>query len=802
VRKIVFFLIFSIFTIPTEAQVLTVKDKATHQPLELVAIYSQHPQASAVTDARGHAEISEFEGADSIRIELIGFVSCLYTYHQLEAMQFEVFLEQSPLLMEEVVISATRWKQQTSDIPSKTTSIRPTDITLQNPQTAADMLNTSGDVFIQKSQLGGGSPMIRGFATNRVLITVDGVRMNTAIFRSGNLQNVISLDPFATDRTEVVFGPGSVIYGSDAIGGVMSFFTLSPRLSSSNVPLLKGNALLRSSSADFEKTGHLDFLIGLEKWGFVTSATYSDYDDLNMGSRGPQEYLRRHYVATVSGRDSTVTNPDPGEQVPSGYHQINLMQRIRFKPNDRWDFNYGFHYSSTSGYPRYDRLLRYRGDNLRSAEWYYGPQVWMMNVLTMSNSGECGWYEDLNLTVAHQLFKESRHHRDFGQTTKIHRREKVNAFSINLDFQKGLSEKHRLFYGFELVLDNVGSTGEDEDISTGEIKSGPTRYPDGATWNSYAGYLSYSFKASPKLTLQSGLRYTQVTLDAEFDTAFYPFPFTGANINTGALNGSLGMVYKPEKNLQLKMNLSTGFRAPNVDDVGKVFDSEPGAVVVPNPDLEPEYAYNAELGISKIFGEMVIVNLTGYYTLLNDALVRRDFALNGKDSILYHGELSQVQAIQNAARANVYGIQAGIEMKLSAGVGFLSRFNYQKGEEELDDGSTSPLHHAAPWFGDTHLTFTGRNIKADLYGIYNGEISFEDLATEERGKDYMYAVDGNGNPYSPGWYTLNLKMWYRLTNLLKLTVGVENITDQRYRPYSSGLTAPGRNFIASVHLAY
>jgi hemoglobin/transferrin/lactoferrin receptor protein len=239
-----------------------------------------------------------------------------------------------------------------------------------------------------------------------------------------------------------------------------------------------------------------------------------------------------------------------------------------------------------------------------------------------------------------------------------------------------------------------------------------------------------------------------------------------------------------------------------VDDVGKVFDSEPGSVVVPNPDLKLEYAYSAELGIDKILWERVFLNLTGYYTLLEDAMVRRNFNLNGMDSIYYDGELSQVQAIQNAAQANVWGIQMGIEVKLSSRFGLLSHFNYQKGEEETDDGSTSPLRHAAPLFGDIHLTFTGRRFRADLYGIYNGEIAYEDLATEERGKDYMYALDGNGNPYSPDWYTFNFKMWYQLTNLLQLGAGVENITDQRYRPYSSGLVAAGRNFIASLNFTF
>jgi hemoglobin/transferrin/lactoferrin receptor protein len=801
-RRIIYTCIALMLAVPANAQVLTVRDKTTSQPLELVKIYTLHPPASAVTDARGRVEVSEFERADSIRIELMGYKPCLCSYRQLETMRFELLLEQSPLVMDGVVVSATRWKQQTSDVPGKIAVIRPVEVALQNPQTAADLLNASGEVFIQKSQLGGGSPMIRGFATNRVLITVDGVRMNNAIFRSGNLQNVISLDPFATDEVEVVFGPGSVIYGSDAIGGVMSFYTLWPRLSSGDGPISSGQAVVRSSSADFERTGHLDLGIGLKKWGFVTSVTSAHYDDLIMGSRGPNEYLRSQYVATINGKDSTVSNSDPQKQVPSGYRQINLMQKIRFKPNDTWDFNYGFHYSGTSDYPRYDRLLRYRGDNLRSAEWYYGPQVWMMNALNVSNSRDSGWYDNLNLILVYQFFEESRHDRDFGKTTKFHRKETVRALSANLDFEKEWTQRHRLFYGVELVLNRVGSTGEDEDISTGEVKPGPSRYPDGSEWNSYAGYLGYCYKPHSRLTLQSGLRYTRVTLDAEFDTAFYPFPFSTADINTGALNGSLGLVYKPEPSWQIRFNLSTGFRAPNVDDAGKVFDSEPGSVVVPNPDLKSEYAYNAELGISKLLREMIIVDLTAYYTLLEDALARRNFTLNGMDSIYYEGELSRVQAIQNAAQANVWGVQAGMEMKLPSGIGLLSHFSYQKGTEELDDGSTDPLRHAAPWFGDLHLTFTSCRITADLYAICNGEIAYADLAAEERGKDYMYAVDGNGNPYSPGWYTLNFKTSFLQTHSFKLNAGMENITDQRYRPYSSGLVAAGRNFIASLGFSF
>ena len=120
-------------------------------------------------------------------------------------------------------------------------------------------LGSSGEVFIQKSQMGGGSPMIRGFSTNRILIVVDGVRMNNAIYRSGNLQNVISIDASTIENTEVIFGPGSVIYGSDAVGGVMSFNTILPRLSSVDEWEYSGNIMSRLSSANKEKTGHFDF---------------------------------------------------------------------------------------------------------------------------------------------------------------------------------------------------------------------------------------------------------------------------------------------------------------------------------------------------------------------------------------------------------------------------------------------------------------------------------------------------------------------------------------------------------------
>ncbi len=784
------------------SQTITVKDEVTLEPLEVVAIFDPSTQRSAITNSRGQADLSDFKGADTIYFSRLGYDLRAVSFEVLEALGYQLLLNPNDFNLDEVVVSATRWQQLRRDIPQKMTLIDSRQVAFQNPQTAADLLGRSGEVYIQKSQLGGGSPMIRGFATNRLLLSVDGVRMNNAIFRSGNLQNVISIDPFAVDETEVVHGPGSVIYGSDAIGGVMSFYTLRPKVLSKGKALVQGSATLRSSSANFEKTAHAKIGIGVKKWGFITSFTVSDFEDLRMGSNGPDDYLRPEYVSTINGEDLVVANSDPEVQVATGYSQMNLMQKIRFKPNEHWDLNYGAHYSATSDVPRYDRLTRYRGGQLRSAEWYYGPQEWMMHTLNVLHTDSNTIYDKASFTVAYQRFGESRHDRDFGSDLLQHQTERVDAFSANLDFEQEFGSRHRIFYGLEGVYNVVDSRGEEEDVSTGLRNITASRYPDGATWASYAAYITHQLKASEKVTLHGGLRYNIVQLRTEFDTTLFPLPFAEASVDADALNGSLGIAYKPTKTWQFNANLSTGFRAPNVDDIGKVFASEPGSVVVPNADLQAEYAYNAEFGIVKVFGKTLKIDFTGFYTLLDRALVRRDFQLNGQDSILYRSELSRVQAIQNAAQAQVYGIQAGVEWKFLKSLTLSSRFNWQRGEEELDDGSTAPLRHAAPWFGVTQLIYSRQRLQVSAYAEYNGEVSNSELAPSEQSKDFIYAADENGNPYAPAWYTLNLKAMYQITEWVSVNAGVENITDQRYRPYSSGIAAPGRNFIGALRVRF
>ncbi|KAG1649097.1 hypothetical protein GQR58_029306 [Nymphon striatum] len=307
-----------------------------------------------------------------------------------------------------------------------------------------------------------------------------------------------------------------------------------------------------------------------------------------MGNNGPDSYLRNNYVIRSNGQDQLVANDTPEKQLTTGYNQLNLLQKIAYKPNNTWNYDLGLHYSETSEYSRYDRLIRpdSEGTGLRSAEWFYGPQKWFMGNLQINKKGKGLFYDGLKITSAYQHFEESRNNRDFQDLIRNRTKEKVDAISLNIDFENKRIGDLRLYYGGEYIFNKVGSEGNAENIETNTISNAASRYPD-------------------------GLRYSHVWVQADFDKTFYPFPFDDVSLDNGALTGSIGLSWFPKADLQVTWNGSTGFRSPNIDDIGKVFDSEPGSVVVPNPDLETEYAYSTEVGVRKNFADKVVVKGAG-----------------------------------------------------------------------------------------------------------------------------------------------------------------------------------------------
>jgi hemoglobin/transferrin/lactoferrin receptor protein len=779
------------------AQKVKVIDSEDSKPIKDVAVFNNSKTKFGYTDLGGEFRIDAFGKTDIINFQHPGYENISLSMDEVIISGYRVVMIPKTFEIDEFVVSANRWEQNKEEIPNKITQIRKPSIEFTNPQTAADLIATSEEVFIQKSQLGGGSPMIRGFSTNRVLIVVDGVRMNNAIFREGNIQNIISIDPNLTESAEVIFGPGAVVYGSDAIGGVMDFHTSKPLLSTSKKVNLKVNALTRYSTANNEKTGHFDINIGGIKISSLTSLTFSKYGDLTMGSVSNNEYQRIHYADRMFNSDTTILNSNPNTQVESGYSQFNITQKVRFQPTEELDIIFASHISKSSDLPRYDRLIQYNGDQLRYGDWYYGPQEWMMHNITATWKPNRELFDAVKIVVARQDFAESRHDRKFDDNIIRETFERVAASSFNADFEKE-TDKLFLFYGIEYVHNNINSTARQRDIITGSISPEATRYPDGDNlYNSISLYSGIKKSFSEKVIFNTGLRYNYNRLYSTFiDKSFYNFPYSEIEVQGGAVTGAAGLVILPDSKTQVSLNLSTGFRAPNLDDVAKVFDSEPGNVVVPNPDLKAEYAYNFDLGVTRDLFDLFHIEVSGFVTLLDNAMVRRDYQLDGADSILYYDEMSNVLAIVNAGSATVWGTHFSLLVSPARNFKIKTNFNYTHGEDE----EGVPLRHVSPLFGSAHIIYESKKLKTDLYAIYNGELSYKQLSPSESDKPYMYATDENGDPYSPSWYTINLKASYQLGTFGIINAGIENILNHRYRPYSSGIVSPGRNFIIALRV--
>ena len=791
------------WTITGFSQNLTIIDE-NNKPVIGASIFSDLSNYET-TDKNGNVSLDKFSRSDTLTIKQYGFKEEKLPKSKLKNTLILLYDNE---LLDEVVISASKFSQKFREVPKKVTQINRSMIEFTNPMTSADLLERGGYVYIQKSQLGGGSPMIRGLSTNRLVLSVDGVRLNNAIFRSGNIHNVISISPMNIENTEVIMGSASVLYGSDAIGGVMNFYTKKAKLSNDSNPNILININSRYSSASNEKMYHIDFNYGLEKIAFLSSFSKSDFDDLTMGIHGPSDYLRPNYVTQNSaGDDVLVTNSKPRVQRNTGYSQTNFMQKVLYEPNEDLSIDIGIHFSKTGNIPRYDRLIRTNeNEGLYYSEWYYGPQEWLLiNSQLTYIPKETKFYDELKFGSSFQRFSESRNSRRFSDSFLKSREEELDIFSLNLDFFKKISENSNITYGLEMIENKVGSFAKSINISDLSETPISTRYPDNSSLNSLGLYINYKTKIIEDVFFQSGVRYSSTVLKSDLsqNNIYYDFMYENTTLENGAFVGGIGLSWVRNIYNNWKFNINTAFRSPNIDDLAKVFDSEPGSVVVPNPDLKPERSFGLEFGGYFRTKNNIELDFSSYVTYLYNSFIRDDFTLsNGVSEIIYDGELSQIQALQNSSKSFIYGIEFGINMFLNKNFRIKSQQNLIAGYELDDLPFGMPVRHIPPNYGNFHLIYNNGDFTIDTYLNYNSKISFNNLAESERAKPYMYALDENGNPYSPSWMTFNVRSKYSFSKMLNINFTIENITNKLYRPYSSGISAPGLNFIFSLSYAY
>ncbi|TAH39926.1 MAG: TonB-dependent receptor [Bacteroidetes bacterium] len=705
--------------------------------------------------------------------------------------------------LEEVIISVNKSEESKKFVTQQIQVINARQIESLQSQTTADLIANSGNVFVQKSQMGGGSPVIRGFEASRIVLVVDGVRMNNIIYRSGHLQNIVTMDNSILERAEILFGPSSTIYGSDALGGVIHMFTKKPLFSGHEEKTkFKVNAFTRYGSANNEMTGHLDVNVGGEKLASLTSLTYSSFDDLKGGKNQNPFYVRSYgerpyYVERINGVDSLVKNKDRYLQVQSGYSQYDLLQKLSFKQNEHLSHGLNIQFSNSSDVPRYDRLTDPDANGLRFAEWYYGPQKRLLAGYEFKFLNHKALFQTVQAGINFQDIEESRHTRRFGRNALSHRTENVNVYGVDLDFQR-ITEKHKLRFGLEGQYNTLKSTANEENILSGVTSALDTRYPDGDnSMSDLAIYYSHTWKINNELTVTDGIRIGMVSLSSTFvDTSFFHLPYTKAEQSNVVYSGSLGLIHLPSDDLKLSLMVSSGFRAPNVDDLSKVFESSPGLVIVPNADLKPEKTVNTEFGITKIFNRKTSWENVVYYTHFIDAVVTDKFKLNGQDSIFYDGAMSQVLANQNAGEAYIYGLSSNLKSQCTDNLSLNFSLNYTYGRVKTDS-SDYPLDHIPPFMMRLQLSYVYEKFNADFFVNYNGWKKLKDYYLNGEDNEQYATAEG-----MPAWFTLNFRASYKLHKFVTLQAGVDNIFDTQYRTFASGINAPGRNVIAALRFHY
>ncbi len=707
--------------------------------------------------------------------------------------------------LEAAFIYSNKFREKINHTAQQALVIDQRVITKVNAGNTADLLQETGKVFVQKSQQGGGSPVLRGFEASRILLLVDGIRMNNAIYRAGHLQNAISVDQNILESVEVLMGPASTLHGSDALGGAIQFRTRAAKISSTEKTEISGGHFMRYRTVNKELTGHIDLNIGTKKWGWLQSYTYSKFGDLKMGARHLEKYpnfgRRTHYIDTRNGTDRMVANPDQRIQKFSGYQQWDITQKILYKASDRLTHSWNFQLSNTTDIPRYDRLQDVKdfggniGTTLRFAEWYYGPQFRSLAAYQVQWMAHAN--QEANLQVHHQLIKESRQTREYLRYDRFDsRREQINVWGFNLDARtkKGNDE---FTYGIDGQGNMLQSEADRTDLRTGTKTEIDTRYPDGRNNMWYLGIYGQHLRKiqNSKWVLNDGIRLQQVSLRSSINNnQFFQFPFTSIDQNNLSLTGNLGIVYNADPNTRIAFHLSSGFRTPNIDDAARVFESSTTQrrLILPNPNIRPERTYNADLNWIIRIDDKIRFEGACFYTLYRDAIALAPFTLNDSDSIDYNGTRAAIYANQNARKGYLLGIQGRLLWKWNTRWSLDNTITQSKGRYQTATGEM-PLDHIPPVFGRSGLQYQGKRFQAETFILFNGWKRLQDYNLE--GEDNIQYATPDG---MPGWMTLNLRFQVTVSERIQIQGSGENLTDRNYRVFASGLSAPGRSWMLTV----
>lgn len=699
--------------------------------------------------------------------------------------------------IQEVVVTAARREKGTFETSRAVSVATQEEIQRRSPITAADVLREETGVQVQKTTYGQGSPIIRGMDGYHILILTDGVRLNNSTFRSGPNQYMATLDTGQIEKVEVVRGPGSVLYGSSAMGGVINAITKMP-------PELPGGLSIhpristRFSSADSGKIARLGFSGSYDKLSFMVGGAYKDIGDLQPG--------KGHDIQLPSGKLLLTSESDPkipegawlvDKESPTGWKETDGDLKLNYRISDRQGVKLVYQMVRQQDVPRYDKLATGEYD-----AYFFDPQARDLAYANYTVKKITPFIDVLQATASYHRQEEGQRLQEAGSSTLKETNDAVDTVGVSLQLTSLLGERQKLTYGGEFYHDTVASRGISTDLDTKEKETKPWgRFSDGSTFWDMNAYVQNEVRILDDLEVTLAGRYTRFSTQADLslrDPAFGEFQSSG-----DAITGSFGLVYGITRDLNFVLNLGQAFRAPSLNDTTAVEVTNEG-IDAPSPDLESERAVGIDVGLKAMFGGFS--GSVSYYRTMIDGLIARvpvEEAYEGKAIPKLYRDLRDAHegvdifVKDNIERSNIQGVELDLLGRIPnlPGVSAYSNLTFTRGDQ--------PIRREQPLNGLLGVRWdTG--VGGSWIGFYGRFADKQDRLTNGDRRDPRIPgltsdpKEYDPRAYTPGWFTLNIRTGINVGDQTKLMLGVGNITNRRYREHGSGVDGPGTNFVVDI----
>jgi outer membrane receptor protein involved in Fe transport len=667
------------------------------------------------------------------------------------AIQNEPNITENQKEADEIIVTAAKKKQSIEKLSTAVSVVTKAEILEKNITLLPDLLRDEAGVYIQQTTPGQGIPIIRGLKGSENVHLIDGMRLNTAFFRNSPNQYLALVDPFMTQQIEIIRGPASVLYGGDALGGVLNVITHTPSFSG-NEWQHQGEFFVSYDTADEKALSHVSFDIGNEKVATTIGLSYQDIGTRRIGG---------------------------GEDIPFTSYSSRAM-------NNKWLFNisegksliFDLQYLTQPSTPRVDDLVAGYGQSQPDSSLFlFAPNLRQFAHLNYSDSQSTSLYDNSDYHVSWQLIKDHRIQSDFDNDNINTEQNESSLFSIQSSFNKQLNEKLDVVYGVDYYKDTISSARQ-RNID-GETIIRESRFPDGSTMQ-HVGFFADMTKYFTHQDLTFGLRYSDYNIDLNNPV------IANDSLKIDDLTWHVGLLHHIDNDNNLFANLGRGFRPPNIFDLGQVGERPGNRFNVINTDVKPETVHTLDLGW-KHFGDVYTVDFTVFYSQYNDKIASVETGdLTDEGQII-------VQS-QNINDVNLYGLESSLSYKINADSEFSAVMNYTWGEETTAEIS-EPADRIPPLNG-----YFGYKRKINEKWSINPKIiyaSTQDRLSSRDVRDIRIHPNGTG-----GFVTYNIYANWKVTGASNVRFGFENIFDKKYREHGSGLSAAGRNLHASFNYLF